>query len=190
MQKITNIVGTLGYMSVVLQWMWCGATIVGPYLVGMGAAEWFLPSPTATSKSTSAAISMPGIVEWLILALAVVFALAVSLYAIYAVPKRIARAASRATTRTAKAALPHVTHHKPLSKARSRRLIGRIRWLLKAAAVVIALLITLLPPPVSLELDTTVVVSAGLFLALVSTVLFAAQYILARAASLSDARVI
>lgn len=184
--RIANTFGVLGYGSVLLQWLWMALTIVLPLLVGSQALDFFLPRETAPTAPIEAGNDFSPVLQVIIAVLAVVFSVAVSLYALYKLPKSIGKAGKTITHTGAKVSSDFVAkraHYQPAQKA---RLMSNITWAAKFVLIALPLLALLLPTAEQFALNHLQVVVVGLFLSVWSLVWFIAQLILAHVAKLSS----
>lgn len=182
-QKLTNIIGTFGYMSAGTQWLWAVATLALPYMIREGDDNIFLPTqPVEQAPTTvSSSFMLPDFVSITIIVITVSLLIAFTLYVVlYKLPKTIGQTGHQFTKQTVKVALPHITHHKKLSKAREKRLNERITWLVKAVLIAVPLVASLITPPSDLELSHANVIVISVFLAVMSAVLFICQFTLSK----------
>lgn len=136
--KFANLFGAFGYMSLFLEWLWVFTLIFYPLakhlnfmLPSKAPIQHAAPAPLFTANATLSLV-IGGIVA--------VACLALVIYGLYSVPRDLAKASSRATHQVARAVLPAITHHKPLSKKQTRRLTyATMNWL-KLAAILLPLL--------------------------------------------------
>lgn len=184
---IANIFGTLGYVSVMFQWLWMLVVLATPILSNDFAAPLFLPSENSTPVQPIAT-EIPGPLAMIFMVLAVVFAISVSVYAVVAVPRTIGRSGQKVTKVSAQVVLPRITHHRKISKKRQKTLLERITWSIKLVVITIPVIALLLPVPAELGLERDVVVGFGLYCAVVSLLWFGLQFIFARLARLPNDR--
>lgn len=177
------IFGALGYMSVLMQWLWMGVTIIFPLISSSGMSTYFLPSEQQQAQQAipAAEIAMPGWLQITLVVAAVLFTIAVTIYAIVAVPRTVGRIGKTVVQRSAKVAIPHLTHHRPVTAARRKTLVERITWSIKLVFVFIPLIALLVPTPPSVGLEHRIVLACGLFFGSWSLLMFGIQYVIARA---------
>ena len=159
--RTANVLGTLGYMSIILQWFWaillfCYPLIMSDYIL-LTPTETQAPAPIDNSISTSPiVIFIAGCVTVAILILAVI--------AIIRLPKQIGQQGARVTHQAAKAITPIVTRHVTIPKSKRRALTFQIRVYIKLLCI-LAPLIALIWTPAGVPLETAVVWIAGIFCA-------------------------
>lgn len=167
-----NVFGTLGYLSVLLQWTWTLLLLCYPLL--MADHSFLLPdAPAEPFHPTNDAVTSSPITA--VVAIAVTaFVLVTTVIVIARLPKQIGKRGAKLTHQTADTIIPIVTKHKPLPQKKRRVLSYRI--ILVAKIVFIALpvigLIWVRPP---YPLTSAVVWAIGLYCASWSIVYFAVQ---------------
>lgn len=185
--RIANSLGTLGYASVMFQWLWMTIVIATPLLSYEFAAPLFLPPENSTPVEPISA-DIPGPVAVIIMVLAVVFTITLIIYATIAVPRTIGHSGQKVTKVSAQVVLPHVTHRRKITKKQKKRLLERITWSIKLVLVAIPLVALLLPVSTDLGLERDVVIGFGLFCAAVSMLWFGLQFIYARLTGIPNDR--
>ena len=179
-QSTVNTFGALGYSSLLVQWVWTILAVGLSFFTSDTMQNVFLPPKNAQASPQPQGFDLPTGIEIIIAIAAVIFALGVIVYAIVSVPRAIGRGGQRVTHKSAKAALPHITHHRPLSKKRKRRLLEQITWTIKAILAILPFVLLAIPPSPEIGLDHNVVVAAGLLLFAVTVVMFVIQFVLAK----------
>lgn len=173
--KAANFFGALGYLSLLFEWFWVFGLLLFP-LVGKirfiwpEAAQPVQHAPMFTT-STPVALAAGAVVT--------VLCLAVVAYALYTVPRSVAKTGSRATRVAAKAFIPAIVHHKPVSKKTARRLTFAVVCYIKAAGIILPLL-TCFAIPGTGELSRRVIMVAALFLAFWAVVNFSIQLVITK----------
>lgn len=180
--RIANIFGSFGYFSVVVQWLWFIATIVLPYLEESSLKSVFLPAPGDKHHTVATAINMPPFVQVIIASLAIIFTLAILVYAIYMIPRSIGKAGKTITQKSAQVTVSHITHrhHKPLTKRERKRLFEYATWSVKLLLLLIPCILLLLPADAKLTIPHEVILLFGAFCAGMSLVWFGLQYTISR----------
>ena len=187
--KITNIFGSLGYLSMVFQWLWAGVTVALPYLHGVGADGIFMPD-TSRIAPTSTPVELPGPVQTIIIVLAIGLTLCLMMYALWTIPRSIGRTGKRVTQTTARVTVAHVkVNHKPLPKKRQRRLFEYITWAVKLIFISIPLIVLVFPTPASVTIDHGIILIVGVILFSWSFAWFALQRIMAKICHLTPEQV-
>lgn len=179
-QATVNTFGALGYSSLVVQWLWTVLAVGLTLFTSDLFRQIFLPDQPVDRQPPSIDISLPGPVESLILIAAVLFTLAITAYAIVAVPRSIGRSGQRITQASAKAAITYARPKSSMSRKRRRRLVERITWSIKLLALALPLALLAIPPSAALGLSHDIVFICGTALAACSLLLFAIQLMLAK----------
>lgn len=174
-----NIFGTLGYMSLLLQWLWAGLTLGYPLIASDQFQTVFLPKPT-TPTEPALSVTVPDPIAIIFMILAVIFAVGVTIYMIIAVPRTIGRVGKKVTIKSAETIAPYVTHHKKVSKKRQKSLLERISWSVKFTLAILPLLAALLPVSSKLGLSASVVIGIAIICASFTLLWFMAQFIVAK----------
>lgn len=183
-RRIVNTLGSLGYVSLIIQWVWMIIILGMPIMVSDGFRDLFLPNRTSTPVPT-ASISIPEPIAILFLILAVIFTIGVSIYVIVAVPRAVGRTGNTVTKTSAQVIIPKITHHKKISEKREKTLVERITWSMKIGATAIPVPALMVPPPSDLiSLPQDVVTGVGLFCASLTVLWFGAQFVLSKFFSL------
>lgn len=170
---LANIAGTLGYLSLVLQWMW--SLVIFAYPVISGELDTFLfPKPQeVTPTAVDAGVFTP--VVFVVAAVITLLVLGLTAIVIARLPKTIASAGARITKTAATAAIPLATHHKPATKKQRLKLSFRFVIIIKAALVILPLLLLLVARPID-QLPQQASLAFGSLCAVGSTLYFSLQY--------------
>lgn len=167
-----NVFGTLGYLSVLLQWTWTLLLLCYPFL--MADHSFLLPdAPAEPFHPTNDAVTSSPITA--VVAIAVTaFVLVTTVIVIARLPKQIGKRGAKLTHQTADTIIPIVTKHKPLPQKKRRVLSYRIILVAKIVFIILPVigLIWVRPPS---PLTNAVVWAIGLYCASWSIVYFAAQ---------------
>ena len=159
--QVANIFGTLGYMSVGLQWFWtllllCYPLIMSDYVL-------LMPRETQAPVHIDNSISTSPIVIF-IAACVTVAVLVLAVIAIIRLPKQIGQQGARITQQAATIVMPAVTHLKPLPKKKQRTLTFRIKTTIKLCGIVMPFVL-LAWVSSSVPLEAAVIWTIGLFCA-------------------------
>jgi hypothetical protein len=174
-QNIANLFGALGYVSLLVQWFWMTVVLAGPLLSQQVFLSLLLPEASTTAAEVPD-VTVPEPIGVIFLVLAVIFSLSISIYALFAVPRAVARGGKTLTTKTAKVALPHIARHKHLNKKQKKTLLERITWSVKLGLASIPLLALMIPVSTRLGLDQEVVAGFGLLCGAATLGWFALQF--------------
>ena len=169
---IANTFGTLGYLSILLQWTWALLLVCYPFLTA--DHSFLLPdAPTRPLPSTDSTVTSSPITAIIAIA-ATAFVLVITVIVVAKLPKQIGKGGAKLTHQTAETLIPIVTKHKPLPKKKQRVLSYRLTLILKAALTIIPVL-CLFWVQSPYPLTTSVVWTIGLFCASWSVIYIAVQ---------------
>lgn len=181
-----NILGALGYLSLLIEWAWVALVFVYP-LAEKGQFSWFMPSSPVSPIPPPAPIEMTPLT---VVAVSIIVALCLvaTIYALVKLPGSIGRTGARVTHMSAKAIIPRLTGHKKIPRSRLRRLSFRVIVAIKLLLIIIPLLITLFIPEISV-LPRDVIWVIMVFLMCWPLFYFGLQTVLARLLKLDPALV-
>lgn len=185
-RSIANIFGTLGYMSLIVQWLWAGLTLGFPLFASKEFQTIFLPEPTTPVEPTVSSVSIPEPIAIILMVLASLFAIAISIYMVLAVPRTIGKVGKKVTVKSAETIAPYVTHHKRISDKRKKTLLERITWSVKAALLALPVLALLIPVSSDLGLTNEVVIGVGLTCAGFTLTWFGLQFLVVKLGALDQ----
>lgn len=169
---IANTFGTLGYLSVLLQWTWVLLLICYPFLTA--DHSFLLPdAPTHPLPSTDSTVASSPVAAIIAIA-ATAFVLVITVIVVAKLPKQIGKSGAKLTHQTADTLIPIVTKHKPLPKKKQRILSYRLTLMLKVALTIVPVL-GLFWVQSPYPLTTPIVWTIGLFCASWSVIYFVAQ---------------
>ncbi|MGB4762402.1 MAG: hypothetical protein WBP12_03555 [Candidatus Saccharimonas sp.] len=172
-----NILGSLGYISVLFQWLWSFLILIYPLLIAQ--PDFLFPTPVQPQlpqEMPSDQISPLLVVLAFAATIAILIITAVVLFRL---PKTIGKKGAHITRSAASTVVPVVTQHKKLTRRRRVQLSYRIILILKACLVVIPLIALLFAQPID-RVDSEVVWAMALFCAICSSVYFLTQHLVAR----------
>lgn len=142
-----NVLGSLGYLSLLLEWAWVALVFVYP-LVETGKLSWFLPdSPIALPPPPAPTVVTP--FTMILIVVTVTLCLVATIYALFKLPFSVGRTGARVTHVSAELVIPRLTGHKKLSRTRLRRLSFRLIVAIKAILIAVPFVLTLFLPSVS-----------------------------------------
>lgn len=179
-RRAANFIGAIAYFTIATQWLWLLSTAVLPVLPADKYQEIFLPqSSTAVVEPQLPELSIPPFIQVIIGVLSVVFAIGVSLYAIYIVPRSVGRTSHKSVKKIATITVKQTTRHQPVKPKQKQRLITRYMWLLKFLALILPLALSLLPIYEAIGIEHHLVVIVAIFLAALSLVGLGLQLLIA-----------
>ncbi len=180
-----NILGTLGYISLVINWAWAALVIVYP-MIERGDFKLLLPTAPATPPPIEPLPINPLTIS--VMAIIVVVSIATAIYAIIKLPSMIGKTGARVTRVGAHAIIPTLTQHKPVSKRRRLMLTFRIIESMKFIGSLLPLLfVVCLPTTLTLSRDLVVIVAVVLTLWPIGY--FGLQFLIVRLFKLDTSRV-
>lgn len=187
-QQVANVFGALGYTSLAIQWGWGVITLGAPLMNSPQVQSLLLPDSESPAVE-AASVTVPDPIGVLFMILAVVFAVSVTVYALVAVPRAVARTGQRATHTMAIKIAPRVVHQKKMTKKRQKTIIERLTWSIKLVLIMIPVLALMIPVAASLGLDQSVVIGFGVFCAAATTLWFGLQFITAKIGRVDSSKV-
>lgn len=170
--KATNILGTLGYLSVLFQWTWTLLILSYPLLIA--DHSFLLPSqPVQPAGLSPGGIAQSPIMIIIAIA-ATVFILVLTAVILVRLPRKIGLHGARLTHRTAGIVIPLVTKHKPLPKNKRRRLSYQVVLVTKVLLIILPVL-GLTYTPAATPLASPIIWALGIFCASFSIFYFSLQ---------------
>ena len=175
---LANFFETFGYLSVILEWFWVFGLILYPYLNNLK-----LMPPSEATHPPEPLFAVNSTVALIIGIIAILFCLAIVIYAAYAIPRDVAKTSSQVAHNAAKTLVPTITHHKRLNKKEYKRLSYVTLNVLKFIAVIIPLLTILIFQPSS-GLPANIIAILTTFFAACAILNFGLQTTIAKLAKL------
>jgi len=168
--SLINVLGTLGYISIIFQWLWTIVTVGHPLLssdlVYLFPANDVPAVPVNSDPPSSFAIVL------VIVLTVIIFAF--TFYVLWKLPGAIGKQGGKATRRAATALVPIIARHqKPAHKER-RRLSRKLVLIIKGLLVILPCITLVLAQPVG-ELRMEIIWVVGLFCAISSLSYFGLQ---------------
>ena len=168
---IINIFGILGYLSIIMQWLWLLVIVAHPLLSSNFSL--FLPDQPVPSVTTPVASTpSPVVIGFVIIVTILIFAM--TFYILWKLPKRIGLQGARATKRTATVLVPVITHHKKISKKRRLRVSYQVVLGSKLLLMCVPLVGLVFAQPIN-GLDARAIWTVGIFCGLCSFIYFGIQ---------------
>lgn len=186
--RTANVFGALGYLSCCIQWMLMFAVLILPFLQRDGIRSLFIPEQSQ-AVSVAAEVSLPPFLQAIMVVAAVIFSVAVMVYALVSIPKAIGRTGSKVTHETAKVAVQQITHRKKLTEKQKKTFMERITWSVKLLIALVPLLLLLIPTTPQFDMSQEHILIAGVFCASMTILWFGVQFLIARIGKLDIARV-
>ncbi len=171
-----NLFGTLGYGSLLIQWMWT-LIIVGYPLLSREASFFYL-SPEVRQPAESSPIEFGIFTPVITIIMLVITALilVMATYAVIRLPKTVGKTGARISHQTARVVAPRLPHKKRVTKKAQIKLSYRIVQILKLSAIILPLVLLLFTPG-GTQLTPELTMFVGGILALFSACYFGIQAI-------------
>lgn len=175
--RLVSLLGTLGYLSVVLQWAWA-AVLMSYVLLLEKDSSWMKIQPTNPTPTPDISFSLPPMAGIILTGLVTFVVIAGTLYTFFMLPKAVGKTGARVTRSTSNAITPIVTRHKPLAPKQRKQINYRVTIVLKFILVLFPFFASLIPQP-HVPLDYRAIVVVATILASFSFVYFVLQYLAA-----------
>lgn len=180
--SVANGFGTLGYMSVFVQWAWAIVT-VGYQFLASDMTVLFPEEATRVTPDQVPDVSMPPVMSTIIaVAVTVIMLIIVGIF-LSRLPRSVGKSGATITHSTAKVIVPTLTHHKKIPQAKQRRLTFTVVSILKAVACIVPFVLVLFAPAIP-ELGTDLATIIAAFCLAMSACYFVTQLILTLALKL------
>lgn len=178
--RTVNIFGSLGYLSVFIQWLWISMIIAYPYLED-GTFSRLLQPSQSQSASTPVSFEIPLLIALPITILVTIVIIVVMVVTLVRLPKAIGKTSSVAAHLATDRAASYVSKHTHMRVVDEKKLSYRALIILKCAAVLLPLAISFVQLPRT-PLEYTLVIFVSALIAFFSLVYFGLQYLFARLA--------
>lgn len=163
------------YSSTILQWLWLGMVSLPPLIKNTEFIALF-DSP-APAKVVEMQPVEPSPILWGLVVLFTVVILIVTVIILIRIPRAIYRSGEKAIGSTARAALPVLTHHKPVTAKQRQRITWRITFGLQILACTLPFVISLLIPPY-LDITKQIIITLAGLLAIASVIGFTLAWLI------------
>ena len=171
---VANTFGTLGYLSLVIQWAWTGLILAYPIIMKANHGDlWWLSPNCRTHESTPAQPIDLGFATPAVSFLAIVIAIVIVVVSV------VGKTGAKLTQTAADAIIPVVAHAKDVPKAKRKRLSFKIIVALKCTCTVLALALLLFARPIG-QVTFPVIWAAGMFCFVCTMIYWLIQYIAAQ----------
>ncbi|MBC7764173.1 hypothetical protein H7Y29_00495 [Microbacteriaceae bacterium] len=169
---VVNTLGTLGYLSIIVQWTWCVITLGQPLL----SADKHLYLPQAPVPPVSHVIDFGILAPFVpVLALLVtVIIIVLTVVTLVRLPKAVGKTGSNMTHAAASQIIKKTHRHHSLPIKKRNKLSFWIIWLLKSIAVYVPFALVFITPAVD-GLTTRLVTTVSFACAVLSTFYFVLQ---------------
>lgn len=170
--QVVNVFGTLGYVSLILQWAWSLLLLFYPQLEADNS--FFLPDKTATTTMPTMSLTPTPLVTGMAILVAVLV-ITFSIIVVIKLPKSIGQQGKKITQSAATAAVPIITNHAKISEKKKRELSYRIATVIKCIFIITPLILVLFVSE-NVPLDGALMLIIAGFTAAGSALWFALQY--------------
>ena len=168
---VINTFGTLGYLSLSIQWLWAVITVGYPLI--SSDLKFILPQNTAPeAPPPNLGIFSP--IASIVAIIATIIVMIVTIIVIVRLPRTVGKQAASVTHRTAEVILPAVTHRKKLPKKQRVQLSYKIVVSLKILLTLLPIAGLFIASPTT-GLTPSVVLAVGLFCAVLTCIYFGSQ---------------
>lgn len=188
--RIANAFGALGYLSCLMQWLWMLVIVIFPLFDSEAVRSFFVPSGSLDTNHTQP-VALPPILQTILVAVALIFSVAIIVYAAISIPRAVGKVGKKMTHHAAEV----VTHtieqsrHAPLPRKRKKMMIIRMTWAAKLLLIVVPLGLLMVPSPEINNLSSSVVLAFGVFCAAFTIIWFSIQLSIAKIARLDPQHV-
>lgn len=170
--QFVNTFGTLGYISLVVQWAWSLLLLFYPQIET--GDSFLLPDHTTSTPVHSFSLAPTPLITGIAILITLLVIIA-SIIMIIRLPKAIGQRGQKITQTAASAMVPIVTNHAPLPEKKKRELSYRIATILKCLFLMIPLVLVLFASE-TVPLDGALILVIAGFTAACSALWFALQY--------------
>lgn len=174
-----NAFGTLGYISLLLQWVWCLLVIGYPFISGDHSLLFPVDAPRVIARPTVADFGGFSPLVFVVASTVSLLVVVAAIITVARLPQAVGKKGAQATLTAARVIVPTLAHHKKISNTRTIHLTTQVVMGLKLLGIVAAPLALLTASPVP-QLSTTIILAVGGFCAGLTIVWFTMQYVLAR----------
>lgn len=181
-QNTANVFGVLGYISLLIEWVWLACIVAYP-VVKDGRLDWLMPTSNPESV-TMFAPAPPSAAAMIIGIVVTILCLGVVLYSLYTLPRSIGKVGAKITHAAADSVLPVLTHRRKITKKLRRKLTLRTITTIKFLLLIAPVLIVFIVPSFS-ALSKDIVTFTTAFLAAWAFVYFLVQLAITQIAKLS-----
>lgn len=178
-QLIVNTLGTFGYMSLILQWLWVSVLFL-PSLFENSTVKNFLIPPSNAPEAPVIEFHSPPLLAIILAVIVTTAVLIITVMVLIRLPATISETGKKATLKSAEAIIPVLTHHRTLPAHKKRQLTIQTIRLIKFVFTLLPFLLLLLTAYVPTSLPDEIVMLVGAFLALGTLLWFSLEYTVAR----------
>jgi len=170
--RIANTLGTLGYLSCGIQWVWATIILCYPIISDENSFLFRRDAPQIIASTPTPPPLSPAVGTVLIIATAAL--LVFTVITLIRLPKAVGKTGAKITQTTSAALLPTLTRHKKLSKQRRITLSYHVTLFIKLVITFLPLVILFLAPAIA-ALPQNVILAVATFCFIWTTVAFSLQ---------------
>lgn len=145
-QTLANTFGTLGYLSLMLQWTWSLVILFYPFITNRDSFLFRRETPPVAPVSPIVMPTHP-VISILLITITILI-LIFAVITILRLPKTIGKTGAQLTRATSAALLPALVQHKKISKKQHVSLSYRTTLALKLLATIVPLIVLLFAPAI------------------------------------------
>jgi len=175
---VVNILGGLGYISCILQWLWV-ALLYLPLLLSNDIFKSFILPEKPTQPIQAVQLTMPPLAALVIGSIVTIGMIVLTVYILVKVPATVTKKGQKITQAPANALVPIITHHKKISAKKRLILSTQLIIATKLTLITIPLLISLGAYGIPSQVQPIVIIVIAGFFASGSLLWFTAQYLMA-----------
>lgn len=177
---VPNFFGGLGYLSVILQWLWSAALLLPALLANEAIKDFLLPQPATKTSASVFQFDENSLIVVIISVVVTIIVLVVSAIILVRLPLSLIKTTRKTVDTTVNTIIPIASHHKKITKKERTVLSVKIRQFLKVAIVIIPLFSLCSLLFITTELRRDVIILIACLLAIGSIVWFSLQQASAR----------
>lgn len=179
-RRAANLFGSVAYFMLAMQWLWLLSTTLLPIMISEGYRDFILPEPANNVTATAPYdLTIPQSVQVIIVVVSILFAVIVSLYALYLVPRAVSRVGHKSVQKVATITVEQTTRHHAIKPKQKQRLATRYTWLIKLLAAALPLAAAMLPIYQNISIEHHLVAIVAAFLASLSLICLGLQLLIA-----------
>lgn len=178
-QSVVNLLGGLGYLSCIIQWLW-SVSLLMPAILQNDIVRDFLAPHHAEETAQVFHYSPPPLLAIIIGAVVTAVVLIVSIILIIRLPAAVSKKAGQAVIRSAEHAISIEVRNHPMPVARKHRLRARYILLIKLLMMITPLGLLLVTLFIEIPFDSMLIFTIGIFLASWTLLWIGLQYLFMR----------
>ena len=175
--RFVNLFGSLGYLSLLVQWFWAFIVIFAPLLES--DLSWlFVQHGNPATSAPAVQFSFDPTLALMITTITTIMVIGGTIFAMMRLPRAIGKSSAKVTHSAADIAVDMAIRHKRVKKSQRRKLNARTLIVIKAIATLVPIALLPLASP-SIQLELNVILVIGAICAAFTIVYFCMQYVIA-----------